>query len=143
MRRLWIPLLLLVVAVTANAVRVGDHLFAAAYLVVGLLLVWWVAPFRGGRTTTHEEILAMPQSERPVVIYWRPGCGYCQRLKGALGDEGKKARWVNIWQDDDAAAYVRSVNDGNETVPTVVIDGTPHTNPGAALVRERLATVSS
>lgn len=140
-RRLWILFLLLVVAVTANAVRVGDLLFAAGYLVLGLWIVWWVSPFRGGRTTTHEEILAMPEAQRPVVIYWRPGCGYCQRLKGALGQEGKKAHWVNIWQDDDAAAFVRSVNDGNETVPTVVIDGTPHTNPAATLVRERLAEV--
>jgi glutaredoxin len=36
---------------------------------------------------------------------------------------------VNIWRDRDAAAYVRSVADGNETVPTVVIDGQPVVNP--------------
>lgn len=136
-------LLPLVLVVTALSVRDGDYFFAAAYLVVGLVLVWWIAPFRGGRTTTHQEILAMPETARPVVIYWRPGCTYCQRLKGALGDEGKKAQWVNIWQDDEAAAYVRSVNDGNETVPTVVIDGEAHTNPRPTLVQERLATVAS
>ncbi len=80
----------------------------------------------------------MPQSEKPVVIYWRPGCGFCQRLKGHLGQDGERATWVNIWQDEEAAAYVRSVNDGNETVPTVVIDGTPHTNPKPALVQAAL-----
>lgn len=141
MRRLWIPLLALVLVVTAVSVRNGDYWFAALYLVGGLLLVWWAAPFRGGRTITHQEVLTMSENDRPVVIYWRPGCGYCQRLKTALGPEGEKAVWVNIWQDDDAAAFVRSVNDGNETVPTVVLDGTPHTNPPASLVKERLAHV--
>ncbi|QFG70110.1 NrdH-redoxin [Ornithinimicrobium pratense] len=81
----------------------------------------------------------MPDSERQVVIYWRPGCGFCARLKSSLGADGDKAVWVNIWQDEEAAAFVRSVNDGNEVVPTVVIDGTPHTNPDPALVRDRLA----
>lgn len=141
MRWLWIVLLALVVLVVGTSVAQGDHLFALAYAVGGLLLVWWTAPWRGGRTTTHQEVLAMSDSERQVVVYWRPGCGYCQRLKHALGSEGEKATWVNIWQDEDAAAYVRSVNDGDETVPTVVIDGSPHTNPRPALVKERLASV--
>nr|WP_141819847.1 glutaredoxin domain-containing protein [Ornithinimicrobium humiphilum] len=82
----------------------------------------------------------MPESERQVVIYWRPGCGFCQRLKGHLGKDGERAVWVNIWQDEEAAAFVRSVNDGNETVPTVVIDGVPHTNPQPAMVLERLTS---
>lgn len=137
---MWIVLLAVVVLVVATSAAQRDYLFALGYAVGGLLLVWWTAPWRGGRTTTHQEVLAMPDPERQVVIYWRPGCGYCQRLKGALGQHGQKATWVNIWQDDDAAAYVRSVNEGNETVPTVVIDGTPHTNPRPGLVKERLAS---
>lgn len=84
----------------------------------------------------------MADSEREVVIYWRPGCGYCLRLKSSLGDLREKALWVNIWQDDEAAAFVRSVNDGNETVPTVVIDGQPHTNPDPGTVRERLEAMA-
>jgi glutaredoxin len=30
---------------------------------------------------------------------------------------------VNIWEDPDAAATVRSIANGNETVPTVVVGG--------------------
>lgn len=41
---------------------------------------------------------------------------------------------VNIWADPDAAAFVRSVADGNETVPTVVIDGRPIVNPAPSQV---------
>lgn len=139
MRRLWLVLLVLVVVVVAVSLSQRDYLFALAYAAGGLALVWWTAPRRGGRTTTHQEVLAMPEPERPVVVYWRPGCGYCQRLKFALGADAERATWVNIWQDAEAAAFVRSVNDGNETVPTVVIEGEPHTNPSPSTVLEALA----
>ena len=87
--------------------------------------------------------MAQDDPRRAVVVYWRPGCGFCARLKSSLGRLRDRATWVNIWADEEAAAYVRSVNDGNETVPTVVIDGIPHTNPDPALVRERLEAVGS
>jgi len=41
---------------------------------------------------------------------------------------------INIWADPDAAAYVPSVANGNETVPTVVIDGHPFVNPAPSQV---------
>ena len=50
----------------------------------------------------------------------------------------ERAAWVNIWEDDEGRAYVASVNDGNETVPTVVIDGVPHTNPDPSVVKAAL-----
>jgi len=74
-----------------------------------------------------------------VVIYWRRGCPFTKRLRMVVGKRGAKAVWVDIWADPDGAAYVRSVNDGNETVPTVVIDGKPHTNPSPFKVRAALA----
>lgn len=81
----------------------------------------------------------MSEEQQPVVIYWRPGCGYCARLRSSLGPDGAKATWINIWDDQDGAAAVREANDGNETVPTVVLDGIPVTNPDPELVRARLA----
>lgn len=41
---------------------------------------------------------------------------------------------INIWRDPDAAAFVRSVAGGNETVPTVVIHGRPVVNPSPRIV---------
>lgn len=73
-----------------------------------------------------------------VVVYWRPGCPYCGRLERAIGAKADAVTWVNIWEDDAAAAYVRSVNDGNEVVPTVVLDGIAVTNPKPSLVVDRL-----
>ena len=64
-----------------------------------------------------------------VRIYWRPGCIFCQRLRLALWLRRLPAEWINIWRNPDDAAYVRSVAGGNETVPTVVIDGQAFVNP--------------
>ena len=64
-----------------------------------------------------------------LVIYWRPLCGFCQRLLEALEVAGIRATLRNIWDDPEAAAFVRSVNDGAETVPTVVVDDIVYTNP--------------
>jgi glutaredoxin len=64
-----------------------------------------------------------------VVVYWRKGCPFCQRLQLWLGRRVRDVVWVDVWADPEASAYVRSVNDGDEVVPTVIIDGRPHTNP--------------
>lgn len=79
----------------------------------------------------------------PVVVYWRPLCPYCSRLRDRLGRERKKALWVNIWRDPAAAATVRGLNAGDELVPTVIIDGRAHANPEPAVIRTALADVGS
>lgn len=72
---------------------------------------------------------ARAAEEGRVVVYWRKGCPFCRRLQLVLGKRVKDVVWVDVWADPDASAWVRSVNDGDEVVPTVVIGGVPHTNP--------------
>ncbi len=81
---------------------------------------------------------ARAAGEGRVVVYWRPGCPFTQLLQLRLGSRVRDAVWVNVWSDADASAYVRSVNDGNELVPTVVIDGQPHANPAPRSVIDAL-----
>lgn len=139
MRWLWVVILAATAVVVVEAVVTSDWTGAVGYGALGLALAWWLSPLQGGRTVRHEDVVSRPAEKRQVVIYWRPGCVFCARLRGRLGRSGRRATWVNIWQDEAGAAYVRSVNDGNETVPTVVIDGEPMTNPDPALVLERLS----
>ena len=87
--------------------------------------------------TPHAEALA--RAEHGVAVYWRPGCGFCNRLRMSVRGRRDEIAWVNIWEDDAGRAYVASVNNGDETVPTVVIDGIAHTNPDPALVKRALA----
>ena len=64
-----------------------------------------------------------------IVFYWRPGCPFCSRLEQALARANVPMAKRNIWDDPDAAAYVRSVADGNETVPTVTVGDRSFVNP--------------
>lgn len=138
MRRWGSALALLVagIVLAAQGVRTGDGSDVVLFVVV-LVFAWWLSPLNGRGGPGHAEVEAR-RSEFPVVIYWRPGCVFCLRLRGALGKDKDKAAWVSIWADEDAAAFVRSVNGGNETVPTVRIGDEVHTNPDPEVVRAAL-----
>jgi Glutaredoxin-like protein len=78
-------------------------------------------------------------TDATITMYSTTWCGYCRRLKTQLDSQGIAYREVNIEEDPQAAAFVESVNGGNQTVPTVLFpDGSTATNPSLAEVRERL-----
>jgi glutaredoxin-like protein len=72
------------------------------------------------------------------VIYWRPGCPYCARLRWGLRRMKVAVEELNIRTDPAAAAFVRSVNGGDETVPTVVVAGVTLLNPTPRQVKREL-----
>ena len=81
-----------------------------------------------------------PRPMNTVMMYSTPWCGYCHRLKGQLKRAGIEFTEVDIEQQPDAATLVEKINNGNQTVPTVVFpDGTAMTNPSLAQVAEKLA----
>lgn len=74
-----------------------------------------------------------------ITMYSTTWCGYCRRLKSQLDREGIGYTEVNIEHEADAAEFVMQVNNGNQTVPTVLFpDGTAATNPSLAEVKARL-----
>ncbi|MBA2953855.1 mycoredoxin [Nocardioides sp. MAH-18] len=78
------------------------------------------------------------------TMYSTPACGYCHRLKSQLDREGIAFDVVDIEQQPEAAKLVESVNNGNQTVPTLVYaDGTAHTNPSLAQVKAKLAELAA
>jgi len=77
------------------------------------------------------------------TMYTTPWCGYCHRLQGQLDREGIVYDVVDIEREPAAAEIVMQVNRGNQTVPTLVYaDGTAHTNPSVAQVKEKLAAIA-
>lgn len=108
-------------------------LVAAAVVLVALL-----TPVAFPRSPGDEQGRASAEARGVPLIYWRPGCSFCLRLRLGLGLAGRRAVWVNIRRDPAAAARVRSVNDGNETVPTVFVGSEHRTNPAPSWVRDRL-----
>ncbi|QIK75650.1 mycoredoxin [Nocardioides piscis] len=78
------------------------------------------------------------------TMYSTPWCGYCHRLSGQLDREGISYDVVDIEQHPEAAQVVEQVNNGNQTVPTLVYaDGSAQTNPSLKQVKEKLASLAS
>jgi mycoredoxin len=73
-----------------------------------------------------------------IVMYWRPGCGFCAALERQLTRAGLSFDKRNIWENPNDAAFVRSVARGNETVPTLVVNGTAIVNPSLEQVVDAL-----
>ncbi|MFD9002451.1 glutaredoxin domain-containing protein [Streptomyces sp. NPDC059582] len=82
----------------------------------------------------------MSADQDGVVVYWRPGCPYCMKLRLRLRFTRLRYTEVNIWRDPEAAAYVRSVADGNETVPTVTVAGRAMVNPSKRQLMDAVVT---
>ena len=64
-----------------------------------------------------------------AVVYYKPGCPFGIRLRTALRLAGVRYRAVRFRDDEEGAARVRAVNDGNELSPTVRVGETWLSNP--------------
>ncbi|MEU6198521.1 glutaredoxin domain-containing protein [Streptomyces sp. NPDC047061] len=138
----WIlPMLLVLcgVAVATGLIVGGNSDAAVVVLVVFPLFACVNSPLIFPRSIGAQEAQRRSALDGRPVVFWRPGCAYCMRLRIRLGRNAHRLHWVNIWRDPAGAAVVRAANDGNETVPTVVVAGRPHTNPDPEWVRERLS----
>ena len=79
---------------------------------------------------TAAESGAEPTGESAeLIVYARPGCPFCSSLRSGLRRRAVEFREIDIWQDPDAAAVVRGIADGSETVPTVVLGPWQAVNP--------------
>lgn len=124
---------------------VGTFSLAFFALVLTAVCAIAMAPTRSRQrqAVRHWEAQDRLVRNGQVIIYWRPGCLYCTRLRLRLGALGSGANWVDIWADPEAAAFVRDVNGGAETVPTVILsDGEALTNPDPHVVKAELARSS-
>lgn len=75
-----------------------------------------------------------PHDRGAIAFYTRPGCPFSAVLLRRLRRAGLPLDVHDIWADRDAAAFVRSVARGNETVPTVVVGDAAMVNPSARRV---------
>lgn len=74
-----------------------------------------------------------------ITMFSTSWCGYCVRLKSQLDLAGIRYLDVNIESTPGGAELVERINDGNQTVPTVLFpDGSSATNPSLAEITGRL-----
>ncbi|MEV1329614.1 glutaredoxin domain-containing protein [Micromonospora costi] len=137
LRSWWLAGLMLLCGVVAGAPQDEPWLRAFWFVVFAALAVL-LSPLVFPRSVTAEQARARSTSDGRPIVYWRPGCRYCLRLRFRLGHSARRAYWVNIWSDPAGAAAVRAVTGGDETVPTVVVDGESTVNPEPEWLRRRL-----
>ncbi len=131
-----------IVGLVGVGVLVGGGHPWLAFLVFAVAAVgaWLSSPMRGDRSLSHWDAQQRHVRDGSVVVYWRPGSYHCLRLRSALGPACRHVLWVNVWADDEAAAFVRDVNGGVEIVPTAILrNGDAVTQPTVHDLRTDLA----
>lgn len=124
----------LVVAAVLVLTGDADAWWLLVILGIGALLGWFM--LRRGRHTPWEEARER-LAPGHAVVFWKPGCIYCERLLRALGDD-RHITWVNVWKDEAANVELRRHNNGDELTPTALVGDAVLRNPSADELRAAL-----
>ncbi len=81
----------------------------------------------------------MPTS---IILYGTPSCPGLPPVRGLLTQAKVPYTYIDISRDAAAAARVRDINNGNESVPTLVFpDGSSLTEPTAGQLKNKLESL--
>jgi hypothetical protein len=105
---------------------------------------WWVSPLRRARPhVPHREALGR-SSRRDVIVYWRPGCTWCIRLRHALDEDVRdNVPWVNVMADVEGSRYIRQFHDGDMVTPTAITGNGRQVAATAESISSRVARHSA
>lgn len=74
-----------------------------------------------------------------LTVYGHPACPNVGPIRAMLAQSKVPYTYINIRQDAEAAARVRAINHGNESVPTLVFpDGSTLTEPSVGALKQKL-----
>ncbi len=74
-----------------------------------------------------------------IVMYGTSWCPDCRRAQRVLEQNGVPYKYINIEEDEAAAAYVLEINRGYRSVPTIVFpDGSILVEPSNAQLQSKL-----
>jgi glutaredoxin-like protein len=78
-----------------------------------------------------------------IVVYGTTWCPDVYRARQFLDGHKVSYCWVDIDQDADAEAYVKQVNDGNRSVPTIIFpDGSILVEPSNKQLAAKLRLIA-
>lgn len=87
---------------------------------------------------THETT-STPGAQDEIVMYTTSWCGDCRRSKKVFAALGVPYAEIDIEQHEDAAEIVRRLNNGAQSVPTILFpDGTKLVEPSNATLEAKL-----
>jgi hypothetical protein len=120
----------------------GNLWVAAAASVLGIVAARAILRRSVAALTNDRSVVATEHAVdgriEAIEVFWRPGCPFLEGLGRGLDEAGVPTNLRNISENPDDAAIVRSIADGNETVPTLIIGPVALVNPSARLVMETL-----
>lgn len=74
-----------------------------------------------------------------LTIYGAMWCSDCRRAKRFLDERGVPYTWIDVDQDDAAAAEVTRLNNGMRSIPTLVFaDGSTMVEPSNSELARKL-----
>jgi mycoredoxin len=106
--------------------------------VLLLLYAWIISPMFFPRSADLQVALERAADGQAPLVFWKPGCIFCIRLRVGVGPTGGRVSWVDSSRDKEARALVRSKNGGDHTTPTVMFRDEIRTNPQVEWVRALL-----
>lgn len=75
----------------------------------------------------------------PITVYGTRWCGDCKRAMRVLDQHQYPYTYIDIEQDDEARQYVVKVNNGYQSVPTIVFpDGSVMVEPAITVLASKL-----
>lgn len=84
----------------------------------------------------------MSENIKKITMYGHPACPQVFPVKGMLNQAKAGYDYINIFEDSFAREKVRDINNGNESVPTLVFpDDTTLTEPSAGELRDKLQSM--
>ena len=65
-----------------------------------------------------------------VKVYGADWCSDCITAKNFLTSKNIDFEYIDITDNEDSIVFIEKVNDGKRIIPTLLIAGKTHTNPG-------------
>ena len=81
-------------------------------------------------------------SDSSIILYGTPTCPGLPPVRGLLAQAKVPYAYIDINRDPAAAARVRAINNGNESVPTLEFpDGATLTEPTSGQLKQKLESL--
>ena len=129
-------------AFALSLVLTGNLWVAVAVLVLGIVAARAILRRSVAALTNDRSVVATEHAVdgriEAIEVFWRPGCPFFEGLGRTLDEAGVPTNLRDISENPDDAAIVRSIADGNETVPTLISGPVALVNPSARLVMATL-----
>jgi thioredoxin reductase (NADPH) len=74
-----------------------------------------------------------------VQLFGADWCPDCRRAKNFLRDNSINFEFIDVDTNEWATQKVEEINSGKRIIPTILIDGTPYTNPDNVVLTELLS----